>query len=81
MTKERFYTVIEVQNSGTPGILTTVYTNENEAYSKYYTVLAAAALSTIPYHSGHIIRDDGVMIEGKVFDRRTNPTPAPEPEE
>lgn len=65
-----FYTVLEVQNGGTPAILTTVYTDINTAYNKYYTVLAAASVSGLPYHAAHIIRsEDGVMIEGKVFRR------------
>jgi len=50
----------------------------NQAYAKYYTICAAAAISEIPYHSAAIIRSDGIMIEGKVFDRRTNEA---EPEE
>ena len=64
-----FYTVIEVQNNGTtPGILTYVYTDENQAYAKWHTVLAAAAVSSVPYHSCHIIRaSDAQQIEGKAY--------------
>ena len=67
-----FYTVLEVQNNGTmPAAIPIIYTDEAQAYAKYYTVLAAAAVSEVAYHACHIIRSDGIMIEGKVFDRRT----------
>lgn len=66
-----FYTVIEKQfNDGTPGTIATHYSSETAALAAYYTILAAAAVSTIEYHSAHIIRSDGIMIDGRVFDRR-----------
>ena len=72
-----FYTVLEVQNSGTPAAIPTIYDNEEQAYAKYYNVLAAAAVSEVAYHSCYIIRSDGIMIEGKVFDsRNTKPEEA-----
>ena len=79
---DTFYIVLEVQNDGVPGIISLVYTEEGLAYHQYYTILAAASISALKYHAGFIIRDDGVMIEGKVFDRRPKPEPVPpEPEE
>ena len=67
-----FYTTIENQQraDGSFGLLYDHFTDENQAYAKLYTILAAAAVSDIPYHSGHLLRSDGIMIEGKVFDRR-----------
>ena len=64
---DTFYTVLEVQNNGTPAAIPTIYNDEAAAYAKYYTVLAAAAVSEVAYHACHIIRSDGIMIEGKVF--------------
>lgn len=83
MERTTFYTTIEnqVRNDGSKGLLYDHFTDENQAYAKYYTVCAAAATSGIPYHSAHIIRDDGIMIEGKVFDRRGGEEPEPEEEE
>lgn len=77
MDKVTFYTTIEnqVRNDGSKGLLYDHYENVNQAYAKYYTILAAAAVSEIPYHAGYLIRDDGIMIEGRVFDRRTTPEP------
>ena len=69
-----FYTTIEnqVRADGSFGLLFDHFTNLNAAYAKLYTILAAAAISEIPYHSGHIYRSDGILIDGKVFDRRQN---------
>lgn len=78
MEKTTFYTTIEnqVRTDGSKGLLYDHFDNVNAAYAKFYTILAAAAASEIPYHAGYLIRDDGIMIEGRVFDRRTT-----EPEE
>lgn len=68
---DHFFTVIEKQfNSGTPATLATHYDTETAALAAYYTILAAAAVSSIEYHAAHIIRDDGIMVDGRVFDRR-----------
>ena len=83
MNTEYFYTTIEnqVRNDGSFGLLYDHFTDLNLAYAKLYTILAAAAVSEIPYHSGHIFRSDGLLIEGRVFDRRGEiPIPQPEPE-
>ena len=87
MDKITVFTTIEnqIRSDGSYGLLFDHFTNENQAYAKLYTILAAAAISEIPYHSGHILRSDGILIEGRVFDRRTIPepvipTPIPESE-
>ena len=76
-----FYTTLEnqVRNDGSKGLLYDHFDDLNAALAKYYTVCAAAATSGIPYHSAHILRDDGIVIEGRVFDRRGEAAPA-EPE-
>ncbi len=83
MEKTVFYTTIEnqVRSDGSRGLLYDHYTDLNAALAKLYTILAAAAVSECPYHSGHIIRSDGLIIEGRVFDRRMPPEPELEPEE
>lgn len=67
-----FYTTIEnqVRNDGSRGLLYDHFDDLNAAYAKLYTILAAAAVSDIPYHSGHIMRSDGLILDGRVFDRR-----------
>ena len=68
-----FYTTIEnqVRNDGSKGLLFDHFDDENQAYAKYYTILAAAAVSGIPYHAGMLLRSDIGQIECKIFDRRT----------
>ena len=67
-----FYTVLEVQEDvhGNRSVIPVCYGDYDAALAKLYTVLAAAAASAIPYHSGHILRSDGIMTDGRVFDRR-----------
>ena len=83
MSSTVFYTTVENQmrNDGSYGLLYDHFKDENRAYAKYYTILAAAAVSEIPYHAGYLIRSDGIPIEGRVFDRRVEEVPAPEPAE
>lgn len=78
-----FYTTIENQlrENGSFGLLYDHFTDVNAAYAKLYTILAAAAVSGIPYHSAHLLRSDGIMIEGRVFDRRVVPDVEPSPVE
>lgn len=67
-----FYTTIEnqIRSDGSKGLLYDHYDTEDAAYAKLYTILAAAAVSGLPYHSGHIMRSDGLILDGRVFDRR-----------
>lgn len=75
MIKTAFYTTIEnqVRVDGSKGLLYDHFDDKNQALAKYYTICAAAAVSEIPYHSAAIMRDDGLIIEGRVFDRRIEP--------
>lgn len=80
MENQYFYTTIENQlrSDGGRGLLYDHFDNLDAALAKLYTILAAAAISGLPYHSGHILRSDGILIEGRVFDRRVTPTPEPD---
>lgn len=69
---EYFYTTLEnqVRNDGSKGLLYDHFDSYEAALAKLYTILAAASVSDIPYHSGHIMRSDGMITDGRVFDRR-----------
>lgn len=84
-----FYTSLEnqIRDDGSQGLLYQHYLPEDDetpeqlyerALAKLYTVLAAAAVSKLPYHSGHLYRSDGLLVDGRVFDRRVAPDPEPE---
>ena len=79
---QSFYTTIENQlrPDGTFGLLYDHFSDKALAEAKYFTICAAAAISGLPYHSAHLLRSDGIIIEGHVWDRRVDPTPDPEPE-
>ena len=66
------YTTLEnqIRVDGSKGLLYDHFDNYDDALAKLYTILAAAATSGIPYHSGHIYRSDGILCDGRVFDRR-----------
>ena len=80
MDKTTFYTTIEnqVRPDGSRGLLYDHFDDYDAALAKFFTVCAAAASSDIPYHSAHIVRSDGIMIEGRVFDRRSAASDAQE---
>lgn len=49
-----------------------------EAQQRYYNIIASdLANADITYQAAYIINASGLMLDGKVFDRR----PAPKPEE
>ena len=77
MTKVTVYTTLEnqIRNDGSKGLLYDHYEDYDAAMAKFFTICAAAAVSEIPYHSAHVLRSDGVMIEGRVWDRREEPMP------
>ena len=67
-----FFVSVEVQESanGVRSVLPLVYDDYNSALANYYTVLSAAAQSTIPYHAAFIYSDSGMLTDCRVFDRR-----------
>lgn len=69
----KFWNVVEEQmyEDGSKGVLTTAFDDEDKAYSKYYAVLSAAAVSTIPYHAAYILESNRGVIESKYYDRTT----------
>ena len=83
MEKTTFYIQLEVQISadGTKAVLPIAYDDLNSALAKHYAVLSAAAVSEIPYHASFILQDNSVLVDGRVFDRRVEPTPEPEESE
>lgn len=67
---DRKYIVLEIQTQadGTVATLSDSFNDLNSAYNKYYTVLAYAAISTLPRHSACLIDNTGFLQESKYFD-------------
>lgn len=54
------FAVIEIQKDGaTATPITTLFTDKDQAYSKYHQVLAAAAISQVPEHSAILVSEEG----------------------
>lgn len=54
------FAVIEIQKDGaTATPITTLFTDKDQAYSKYHQVLAAASVSDVPEHSAILVSEEG----------------------
>lgn len=71
------YIVLETQTNkdGTVGTIPMAYENENEAKSKYYAVLSAAAVSEIPVHTAFLLTDEGMFLNSECFKHEVEATP------
>lgn len=62
------FVVIELQEyNDTLQNLVTAHTTLREAESKYHTVLAAAAVSTVPVHSAVLLSGNGNVIKNESY--------------
>lgn len=63
------YLVIEIQTFADDRISTPAYAYDSldKAWSKYYSVLSAAAVSKLPVHSALITDNRGYLIDSKCF--------------
>ena len=63
------YIVIELQKNekGVVSNIVSDYATLAEAESKYYTILASAAVSNVPVHSAVIVSDEGFPVNHKCY--------------
>lgn len=68
------YIVTEMQTSadGVTGIINNTYTDYNTACNKFFTIMAAAATSTVYNHVGMIVRSDGAVLKVEYFEHHEN---------
>ena len=64
------YIVMEIQKAsdGTISNVVLAYDDLNAAYNKYYTVLAAAAISSVAVHSAVLLNETGFCIKHDFFE-------------
>jgi hypothetical protein len=63
------YIVIELQKNA-EGVVSNIVTSFDtlaEAESKYYSVLAAAAISKVPVHSAIIVSEEGFPVRNQCY--------------
>lgn len=69
------YIVLEMQTGETTAIVPPVtYEDLNVAYQKYYTALAAAAVSKVPLHTVMLLTDKGELMRVESFEHPTEET-------
>lgn len=61
------FIVMEIQKGASVSTIVNTYETRNEAEQKYHTVLAYAAVSSVPQHSAVMLDDDGSYIKSEVF--------------
>lgn len=63
------FIVIELQTNaeGVVSNIVTSFENLAEAESKYYSVLAAAAISKVPVHSAIIVSEEGFPVKHQCY--------------
>ena len=63
------YIVIELQKNA-EGVVSNLVTSHNslaEAESKYYSILAAAAINDVPIHSAIIVSEEGFPVKNHCY--------------
>ena len=72
------YLVTEVQTWDTGAVATPTYSYDtmNEAVAKYHSILAAAAVSSLPMHAALLFTNEGEPIRYESFKHETEPEPA-----
>lgn len=63
------FIVVELQKNadGTVGNLVTAHETQAEAESKYHSVLAAAAVSSLPTHAATLLSEEGFSIANQCY--------------
>lgn len=66
------YLVMEIQKTGEQvANLVYSYANQNEAESKYYSILSVAAISTVEQHAVTLLTDQGNCIMSRFYIHKT----------
>ena len=62
------YIVMEIQKGNTVSTIVDSYETLNEAENKYHTILAYAAISSVPKHSAVLLTEEGDYIKHECFE-------------
>jgi len=65
------YIVIELQTTDKTAVITSTYDDLAKAYQKFYTICAAAAVSSVPCHTAVILTETGRVIASETFAHET----------
>ena len=64
------YIVIEIQTNpnGTVGNIVNAFATKDASFQKFHTILAAAAVSSLPVHAAVILDNKGLQIAAQAFE-------------
>lgn len=70
------FIVLEVQTNknGETATLVTSFSNKEQAESKYHSVLSAAAISDIAFHTAFLLTADGFVLNSECYEHPTEAT-------
>lgn len=70
------YLVIEIQTNGdNVSNIVTAYDDRNTAESAYHSILASAAVSSLPCHAAMIVTEEAQVIAGARYKHGSTPEP------
>lgn len=75
------FVVLEIQKGDTVTTIVNSYDTLNQANQQYHTILAAAAVSSVPVHSAIILTEDATPVKYESYTHLPEPDSDPEPEE
>ena len=62
------YILLEIQASNdAASTIATAFDTLNEANSRYHTILAAAAVSSVPTHTAVLLSEDGKLLKSECY--------------
>lgn len=67
------FIVIEIQKDVTAATLVSTHDTRNEAENKYHTVLAYAAVSSLPKHSAVLMDENGITLKHESYFHEEEP--------
>ena len=60
-------TEFQVNAEGNLGNITTTYTDQLQAESKFYDILHSAAISSVPIHTAMVLTSEGEVLMSKCY--------------
>lgn len=71
------YLVVEIQTNadGSVGNIVTTFDDQNSAESAYHSILASAAISSLPCHAAMIVTNEAHVIAGARYVHGVTPEP------
>ena len=67
------YYVIEIQTTTTGTVIPFSFTDRDQAEAKYHSLLAVAAVSSVPKHGAMLFNDNGFVLKSEVYDHGEEP--------